>query len=257
MVHMKTFAIATARQAGLYLRDNFHKSHTISFKGTINIVTEADRKAEEMILHAIRHEFPDHDILTEETPGTDRGRPIRWIIDPLDGTTNYAHGFPAFCVSIALEVDGLVNLGVVYHPMLEELFVAERGGGALLNGYPIHVSPIDDLSRSLLATGFPYDIRESEQNNIRHFNAMALRAQAIRRAGSAALDMAYVAAGRFDGFWELKLMPWDTAAGLLLIEEAGGVVSDLFGNPYHLNTSSILASNGFIHEQMMEVLRNS
>lgn len=257
MLYIKKFAIATARQAGLYLRDNFHKNHIITFKGSINIVTEADREAEDLILNAIRNEFPDHDILTEESPGTERGRSMRWIIDPLDGTTNYAHGFPVFCVSIALEVDGLVNLGVVYHPMLEELFVAERGGGAFLNGHPVHVSPIDDLSKSLLATGFPYDIRESAQNNILYFNTMALRTQAIRRAGSAALDLAYVAAGRLDGFWELKLMPWDTAAGLLLVEEAGGIVSDLFGNLYHLNTPSIVASNGLIHEQMIEVLKNS
>jgi myo-inositol-1(or 4)-monophosphatase len=255
MTEPKEFAVKTARQAGQYLRNIFHHQHAIMYKGRINIVTEADHGSENLIIEAIRREFPDDDILTEESPGMDRGRSARWIIDPLDGTTNYAHGFPIFCVSIALEVGGIVQLGVVYQPMLDEMFVAERGGGTFQNGNPLQVSSISGLSASLLATGFPYDIQESEQNNIRYFNTMVVQAQAVRRAGSAALDMAYVAAGRFDGFWELKLMPWDTAAGVLLIQEAGGTVTDIVGRPYHLGGPDVLASNGLIHQQMIDALK--
>jgi myo-inositol-1(or 4)-monophosphatase len=179
---------------------------------------------------------------------------MRWIIDPLDGTTNYAHGYPVFCVSIALEKEGEVILGVVYDPMREEMFVAERGEGAYLNDKKLAVSPVKDISRSLLATGFPYDIRDSKENNLDYFNAMAINVQAIRRAGAAALDLAYLAAGRFDGFWELKLKPWDTAAGCLLVTEAGGVISDIAGGKWRLQSPSLLASNGLIHEQMIKVL---
>ena len=179
---------------------------------------------------------------------------LRWIIDPLDGTTNYAHGYPVFCVSIALENKGKVILGVVYDPMREEMFVAVHGKGAYLNGKKISVSDCSNISKSLLATGFPYDIRESKENNLDYFNSMAINVQAIRRAGAAALDLANLAAGRFDGFWELKLKPWDTAAGGLLVTEAGGVISDIAGKKWNLQSPSLLASNGLIHEQMIKVL---
>ena len=182
------------------------------------------------------------------------GSCFRWIIDPLDGTTNYAHGYPIFCVSIALEVEGEILLGAVYNPMLKELFVAQKGEGASLNGSPIAVSGTTDLAKALLGTGFPYDLRENRNNNMNFFRALAMNAQAVRRAGAAALDLAYVAAGRFDGFWELRPMPWDTAAGWLLVTEAGGVVTDLFGAPYGIHSPHILAGNGAINGQMLRII---
>jgi len=182
-----------------------------------------------LIIDSIKRNFPDHGILSEESPAITGTGKLRWIIDPLDGTTNYSHGYPVFCVSIALENEGVIVLGVIYDPMREDMFVAVRGKGAYLNNKKLKVSSVKNISRSLLATGFPYDIRESKENNLDYFNAMAVKVQAIRRAGSAALDLAYLAAGRFDGFWELKLKPWDTAAGCLMVEEAGGVISDIAG----------------------------
>jgi myo-inositol-1(or 4)-monophosphatase len=249
------FTMAIAKGVGAFLKERLYARHAIEYKGEINIVTEEDRLSEGMIVSRIRERYPDCDILAEESTHVMSGSDCRWIIDPLDGTTNYAHGYPVFCVSIALEERGEIRLGAVYNPMLDEMFVAERGGGAFLNGRKIAVSDTDNLSRSLLATGFPYDIRSDRNNNINYFNGMAKRAQAIRRAGSAALDMAYVAAGRFDGFWELKLMPWDTAAGWLLIREAGGVVTDLGGGAFRLDAPHILATNGKIHQVMSNILR--
>lgn len=251
------FAVSTAKEAGLLLKNRLNTPHTIDYKGIINLVTEADRLSETLILDRLQQRFPDHSFLTEESPAGNRDPEYRWIIDPLDGTTNYAHGYPVFCVSIALERNRRIITGVVYNPMLDELFVAEEGQGTWLNGQRIFVSEISDLSRSLLATGFPYDIRESEFNNLNYFSLMAREAQAVRRAGSAALDMAYVAAGRFDGFWELKLMPWDTAAASLLITEAGGSVSDLSGGEFFPGAPHVLASNGKIHRQMIDILQKA
>ena len=250
----RTLIEAMAREAGALLLERLHDRHTVQYKGEINLVTEADRLSEALIVERIRREFPGHDILTEESPETANGSGFRWIIDPLDGTTNYAHGYPVFSVSIALEVKGVIRLGAVYNPMLDELFTADKGAGAFLNGRRLNVSRTERLSRSLLATGFPYDIREDRNNNINYFKVMILSAQAVRRTGSAALDLAYIAAGRFDGFWELKLMPWDTAAGWLLVEEAGGCVTDLRGDPYQLHSPNILASNGLIHAEMASIL---
>jgi myo-inositol-1(or 4)-monophosphatase len=250
----RTLIEAVAREAGALLLESLHDRHIVQYKGEINLVTEADHLSESLIVERIRREFPGHDILTEESPETANGSCFRWIIDPLDGTTNYAHGYPIFCVSIALEVKGVIMLGAVYNPMLGELFTAEKGAGAFLNGRRLTVSRTETLSLSLLATGFPYDIREDRNNNINYFKVMVLSAQAVRRAGSAALDLAYIAAGRFDGFWELKLAPWDTAAGWLLIEEAGGSVTDLRGDPYHLHSKGMLASNGLIHAEMARIL---
>lgn len=252
-----SFATAIAREAGLLLKDRLDDRHDIDFKGEIDIVTEADRMSEALILSAIHCQYPGHDILAEESSATRNGSSFRWIIDPLDGTTNYAHGYPVFCVSIALEIEGEVRLGVIYNPMLEELFATEKGGGAYLNGRQLSVSGTDILSYGLLATGFPYDIRTSKDNNVNYFIGMAKKARAVRRAGSAALDLAYVAAGRFDGFWELKLKPWDTAAGCLMVEEAGGMVTDLFGQPFQLQSPHILASNARLHQGMMSVFRQA
>jgi myo-inositol-1(or 4)-monophosphatase len=253
MEHYREFAVALAREAGILLKDRLYDKHVIDYKGEINIVTEADRMSEILITGRIHQRYPHHDIMTEESEGIDQGSECRWIVDPLDGTTNYAHGYPVFCVSIALERNDDVCLGVIYNPMLNEMFVAMKAKGAFLNDQRISVSRTVDLSKSLLATGFPYDIRDNENNNINYFSGMAKKVQAVRRAGSAALDMAYVATGRFDGFWELKLMPWDTAAGALLITEAGGVVTDLFGGGYHLKAPHVLATNGKIHRDMIHV----
>lgn len=257
MLRIKSFAVDMACNAGALLKKKFNKTHKIQYKSDINIVTEADKMSESLIIKSIRREFPDHGILSEESPAITGAGEMRWIVDPLDGTTNYAHGYPVFCVSIALEKDGEVVLGVIYDPMREDLFSAVRGKGAYLNGKKLAVSSIGDISRSLLATGFPYDIRESRENNLDYFNRMAVNVQAIRRAGAAALDLAYLAAGRFDGFWELKLKPWDTAAGCLMVEEAGGRVSDLAGKKWNISSPSILVSNGLIHKKMINVFRSS
>jgi myo-inositol-1(or 4)-monophosphatase len=254
MLQLKSFAVDLARKSGALLKEKFSQTHQIHYKGEINIVTEADKMSEDLIIAAINRKFPDHGILSEESPAITGAGKLRWIIDPLDGTTNYAHGYPVFCVSIALEKEGEIVLGAVYDPMREEMFIAVRNEGAYLNDKKIAVSRTDNISRSLLATGFPYDIRESKENNLDYFNAMAVNVQAIRRAGAAALDLAYLAAGRFDGFWELKLKPWDTAAGCLLVTEAGGTISDIAGGKWNLYSPNLLASNSLIHEQMIKVL---
>jgi myo-inositol-1(or 4)-monophosphatase len=246
-----------AKKAGFLLKDKLNQKHDITYKGDINIVTEADKMSEGLIIGEIIRAFPDHGILSEESPSIAGSAPARWIIDPLDGTTNYSHAFPVFCVSIALEIEGSMALGVIYDPMREELFTATRDNGAFLNGSKIKVSTINNLTRSLLATGFPYDIRDSMENNLDYFHAMALKVQAIRRAGAAALDLAYLAAGRFDGFWELKLKPWDTAAGSLIVQEAGGSMSDMLGNTWNVSSAGMIASNGLIHQQMLDILKKT
>jgi myo-inositol-1(or 4)-monophosphatase len=247
-------AKAAAHEAGGLLRENLDKRGEIMFKGTVDLVTHFDRKSQEMIFRRLSAAFPGHGFLAEEglsLPGTSD---CRWIIDPIDGTTNFAHTFPVFCVSIALEQKGVVAVGVIYDPMRDELFEAVRGRGAFLNGARVRVSEIPELGKALLATGFPYDVRTSSFNNVREFNAFIVRAQAIRRCGSAALDLCYVACGRFDGFWELKLKPWDVAAGALIVEEAGGRVSDFEGRTFDPFNQRALASNGRIHEEMRKVL---
>ncbi len=255
MNNYREFTIDMAREAGNFLKERLNDEHTINYKGVIDIVTEIDRMSEDMLISRINKKFPRHDILAEESTGTDRGSEFRWIIDPLDGTTNYAHGYPVFCVSIALEKENEIVLGVIYNPVVGEMFVAEKDGGAFLNNKRLFVSNNFDLSKSLLATGFPYDIRENPDNNLNYFSEMATKVQAVRRAGSAVLDLAYVAAGRFDGFWELRLKPWDTAAGWLMVKEAGGLITDIFGEDYSLKSPHILASNGKIHNKMIDVFR--
>ena len=219
------------------------------------MVTEMDLLAEKVIVSEIRKRYPDHSLLAEEKTDLRGDSPYRWVIDPLDGTTNYAHGYPVFSLSIALEKAGEVILGVVYDPTRDELFVGKKGKGARLNGRKIHVSSTPKLSECLLATGFPYDIRETAADNFDHFRNFALRAHAVRRAGSAALDLCYVAAGRFDGFWEMKLGPWDLAAGSLMVREARGKVTDFLGTPLVLDGKYVLASNGKIHREMIQLLK--
>ncbi|MBI5286745.1 MAG: inositol monophosphatase [Deltaproteobacteria bacterium] len=249
----KEAAQDAATKAGQILKQNLGKAHRIEFKGEVDIVTDMDRQAERLIIDTLKEAFPSHGILTEEMDEVESSSNYRWVIDPLDGTTNYAHGFPIFCVSIALEERGDVVLGVIYNPMLDELFIAEKGKGATLNDNRIQVSETSELTRSLLATGFPYDIRTSPDNNLENFANFAVRAQAIRRAGSAALDLAYVACGRFDGFWELKLKPWDVAAGGLMIKEAGGLVTDFIGDSIS-SSGDVLATNGLIHKAMKDLM---
>jgi myo-inositol-1(or 4)-monophosphatase len=244
-----------AREAGRFLAERFRGSLKIEKKGQVNLVTDVDRQSEELLKRIILSEFPDHGFKAEEGTETGSDSEYLWLVDPLDATTNYAHGFPIYCVAIALLKDGEIITGCIYNPNLDECFTAERGKGAFLNGDRIVVSKTENLDDSLLATGFPYDIRESDDNNLKEFAAFATSARAVRRAGSAALDAAYVACGRFDGFWEFKLAPWDIAAGILLIKEAGGKVSSWTGEECDFFKGEILASNGLVHTQMLDVLR--
>jgi len=244
-----------ALKAGEMLRENFNEAREVFFKGEINLVTHFDSLSQKIIHERLSASFPEHDFLAEEGLCKEKGSEYRWLIDPLDGTTNFVHKFPVFCISIALEKKGEIDLAVVYDPLRKEMFWAETGQGAFLNGKKIRVSSIDDLDKSLVATGFPYDIRESEVNNINHFNNFAIRVQAIRRCGSAAMDLCYVACGRFDGFWELKLNPWDVAAGVLIVKEAGGRTSDFQNEEYSIYGSETLATNGLIHQQMVDILQ--
>ena len=248
-------AIEAARAAGHLLREALSGPRRVSFKGSpTNLVTEMDARAERLVFDRLREAFPDDASLGEEG-GTRPGRSgRRWIVDPLDGTTNYAHGLPIFGVSIALETAGRVVLGVVYDPNRDELFVAERGAGAVLNERPLAVSATATLDESLVATGFPYDVRGTPDNNLAELAAFTVRAQGVRRIGSAVLYLAYVAAGRLDGYWELRLGPWDIAAGALLVEEAGGRVTDLAGDPIDIDAPRVVASNGKIHDEMLRVL---
>jgi myo-inositol-1(or 4)-monophosphatase len=254
---MLDFAVQLAQEAGQLQRDHLGRLNSVKHKSTtLDLVTEVDLLSERLIKEKISTHYPKHEILAEESGHQQSGSAYRWLIDPLDGTTNYAHGYPFFCVSIALEHAGKILLGVVYNPVMEELFSAERGNGAMLNGRPIHVSSISELGWSLLVTGFPYNIR-SNPINIDYFARFMHNAQAVRRDGSAALDLCYVACGRFDGFWEMGLKPWDSGAGQLILEEAGGRVSKFDGRPFNHYEPEMLASNGLIHEQMSAVLMRS
>jgi myo-inositol-1(or 4)-monophosphatase len=243
-----------ARLAGDYLQEHHDSVREISYKGAVDLVTDCDRRSQALIVSHLSERFPGHDYVAEEGLHDEKGAEFRWIIDPLDGTTNFAHGFPVYSISIALERHGEIGLGVVFDPTRGEMFTAVRGGGAELNGRSVSVSSTPDLDTSLLATGFPYDVRESRQNNLDHFADFAVRAQAIRRCGSAALDLCYVACGRFDGFWELKLATWDVAAGSLMVTEAGGRVTDFRGGPPDITGKETVASNGHIHDALLRVL---
>ncbi len=244
-----------ARHAGKILRENINGTREIFYKGDINLATEMDTRSERAIVETLRAAFPGHGIIAEEETSMRNESGYLWIIDPLDGTTNYAHGYPCFSVSIALEHNGEIITGVVYDPMRDELFAARKGMGATLNGRKIRVTGVDTLIKSLLATGFPYDRKISEKNNLDYFHDLLMASQEVRRDGSAALDLCYVASGRFDGFWELKLKPWDVAAGSLIVTEAGGAVSDFSGSRFSIHAEEILASNGRIHHHMLEILQ--
>ncbi len=245
-----------AREAGGMLREALRRRRPeVSYKGPVDLVTPQDRRAQEIVHERLAREFPGVGFLAEEGLAVAAESGERWVVDPLDGTTNYAHTFPVYSVSIALQRAGAIVAGVVYDPSRDEMFWAEDGRGAFLDGERIRVSEVDALERALLTTGFPYDIRTSPLNNMDHWNNFLLRAQAVRRVGSAALDLAYVACGRFDGFWELKLKPWDVAAGSLIVREAGGRVTDFSGGPFRIDHPEALASNGLIHAAMMDVLR--
>jgi len=249
-------ACETALAAGQVLRDGYGRTHDIAFKsGVNNLVTEIDRRSEALIMARIAEAFPTHAFLGEESGVGGQASAWRWIIDPLDGTTNYAHHYPCFCVSIGLEVEGEIVVGVIYQPLLDELFVGVRGAGAALNNRAIHVSATADLALSMLATGFPYNVQTFPDKPLAGFEGFVRQAQAVRRDGSAAIDLAYVAAGRYDGFWEAGLQAWDTAAGLLLIQEAGGRISDYANAPYAVGGPSIVGSNGSIHEAIIAVLQ--
>jgi myo-inositol-1(or 4)-monophosphatase len=250
-------AVEAVRRAGVIQLDGLGRDIDIRKKGTIDLVTEIDLAVERMIRALIAERHPDHDILAEEFggPGTARSR-CCWIVDPLDGTTNYAHGLPLFCCTVALEVGGVLEVGAIYDPTRDELFTAERGQGAFLNGRRLQVSQTSALIDALLVTGFPYTVQEKLRELVGLFAAFLDASRAVRRLGSAALDIAYVAAGRMDGFWEQGLNAWDIAAGVLLVQEAGGRVTGLDGGPFELRTGRILATNGLIHDEMRRVVES-
>jgi myo-inositol-1(or 4)-monophosphatase len=249
-------AIEAVTTAGRIQMDFLQTGFKVSKKGTIDLVTEADVAVEKMFRALIAERFPDHTILAEEF-GQDqdtKGASHCWVFDPIDGTNNYAHGLPIFCSSLALEVDGQGVLGAIYDPTREELFVAERGGGAFLNGEPIHVSDASILVESMLVTGFPYDVHNRIPEIVGLFGEFVGTARAVRRLGSAALDLCYVAAGRMDGFWEQYLKPWDVAGAAIIVEEAGGKVTDFTGAPFSSRRHQVLATNGKIHSDMLKII---
>lgn len=251
-------AVAAARRAGAFLRAHRDGARDVSTKTSpINLVTEVDRGAEALVIESIHARFPDHSILAEEGGAQRRSSTHCWVIDPLDGTTNFVHGLPLYSVSIALEVEGRAVVGVVYDPNLDECFVAERGGGAFLEDRRLAVSPTANIGASLLATGFPYDVRDTTDNNLAEHAAFTRRNRSVRELGSAAITLAAVAAGRLDGYWELVLGPWDAAAGALLVEEAGGRVTALDGGPLDRAAPALIASNGHIHAEMLAILREA
>jgi len=248
------FLIELSKEAGEILKAGFGQEHQVTYKGPIDLVTEIDRKSEDLLVGRIRAAFPQHSIVAEESGFLDGQNEHRWFIDPVDGTSNYAKGFPMFCVSIAYACQGKLRLAAVYDPVRDESFYAERGQGAWLNGSRLHVTATKRLIDSMLVTGFPYDMQQKE-NNLNHFAHLSRKVQTIRRLGSAVLDQAYVAAGRLDGYWEIGVSAWDIAAGTLLIEEAGGLVTTVKGDPdFFKPPFDILAANPALHPQLLAVL---
>lgn len=247
-------AVKAAAESGKIQIEKLSLPKKIYFKGITDLVTDVDKLCEKTIISILKHEYPNHDILSEETEFKSTKSPFLWIVDPLDGTTNYAHGYPCFCVSIALLIKGRLSLGVVYNPVMDECYTAIEKRGAYRNGQPIHVSKTKTVSRALLCTGFPYDVGTSERNNLNEFVKITKHAQGVRRDGSAALDLCRVAEGAFDGFWEIKLKPWDVAAGALIAMEAGGTVSALDGGAFDPFADTILCSNGLLHDEMQTLL---
>jgi myo-inositol-1(or 4)-monophosphatase len=247
-------ATAIAREAGKLLMPFFERRIGFEYKGDVDLVTEADRASERLIVNRLRSTWPTHDIIGEEGTRDDHGSAFRWYVDPLDGTTNFAHGYPVFCVSMGLEHDGHLIAGILYDPTRDELFAAEKGSGATLNGKPIHVSTTTTLAESILGTGFP-SFKRHKNPNIHFYHQITLRSHGVRRAGSAALDLANVAAGRYDGFWEFNLNPWDTSAGVLLVQEAGGTVTRFDGAPFRIDSRETVATNSLIHAELLENFR--
>ena len=242
-------------RAGAIQKARYGQPIEVRHKGPVDLVTDVDRQCEDAILEILRARTPGFDIVTEETQLAKTGSRFCWYVDPLDGTTNYAHGYPCFNASVALAQDGVVVAGAVYEPLRAELFTAERGSGAHLNGRRLQVSSTTDLKNALMVTGFPYDIHEKTNDRLRYFNLFIRHARAIRRDGAAALDLSFVAAGRFDAFFEESLQPWDVLAGGLIVEEAGGRISDFAGGPIGLQGAQVLASNGRLQDAMLELLR--
>jgi myo-inositol-1(or 4)-monophosphatase len=257
VAEIEQVALRAARAAGRIHLRWLNKTKTTRKSNAIDLVTEADKEAEAAVIETIHRDFPTHAILAEESGASDHKSDHRWIIDPLDGTTNFAHGFPAFCVSIAYEHRGRVEFGLIYDAFHKELFVARRGKGAKLNGKPLRVSSATTLSSSLLATGFPYDRRERRRFYLSFWEQMMTHVQGVRRVGSAALDLAFVACGRIDGFWEFGLKPWDVSAGALIVREAGGTVTNMDGTPLDLAGAQIAATNGRIHQELLKVLEET
>jgi myo-inositol-1(or 4)-monophosphatase len=253
MAEFLATAWEAANAAGTLIRDHWLKPKEIAYKGSIDLVTSVDRDSERRIVDILQRNFPDHSILAEEETDLVGEDHYRWIIDPLDGTTNFAHGYPHCSIAIALEHRDEIIVGLVYDPLRRERFEAVKGGGATLNGDGIRISAVNELDKALLATGFPYDRRDHADFYLSFFKAFMLRSQGIRRNGSAALDLCYVACGRIDGFWELKLRPWDVAAGALIVTEAGGKLSDFFGNKFSIWGNETLATNGALHDEMVRV----
>jgi myo-inositol-1(or 4)-monophosphatase len=251
-------AVEIVLRAGEIQRAGIDKGFRVDKKGSIDLVTEVDLACERMCRELLAERFPDHDILAEELGAQPTGRspsPCRWVFDPLDGTTNYAHGLPIFCASLALEIDGRAEAAAIYDPSRQELFTAERGEGAYLNGVPLRASTTDTLLDALLVTGFPYTVHGSTgEELVQLFGAFLQRARAVRRLGSAALDLCYVAAGRFDGFWEQHLKPWDVAAGALIVEESGGRITGMDGAPFDQAAAHLIASNSRLHDQLVSVV---
>jgi myo-inositol-1(or 4)-monophosphatase len=248
-------AIEAARCAGHALHDQYNQPHIISHKGIIDLVTEMDKESERLVTEILRKSFPEYGILGEEGTKSTGPYTCRWIIDPLDGTTNYSFSYPFFSVSIALEKHGEIVLGVVYNPLLDELFVAEKGSGSSMNGTPIHVTDTYELGKSLLASGFPYDVWSNARNNCNEWEHFIKRTISVRCDGSAALDLCHTACGRLDGYWELDLEQWDMAAGALIVQEAGGMVTQVDGKPFTHLQRNILASNGYLHRSMLNVIK--
>jgi myo-inositol-1(or 4)-monophosphatase len=251
------FAVVTMREAGELLCDYWQRGVVAEYKGEIDLVTEADRASDRLILDRIRAAYPDHAILSEESGASVQTSRYQWIVDPLDGTTNFAHGYPIFSVTIALQVDEITELGVTYDPLRAELFTARRGQGARLNDRLIHVSKTPVLDQSLLATGFPYDRRTNPDNNVRQHYALLMKSHGVVRAGSAALDLASVASGRLDGYWEYHIKAWDSAAGVLMVNEAGGCATNPAGDRLASWASNVVASNSLIHAEMLAALQSA
>jgi len=249
-------AIEAVVRAGEMQRAHVGSDLHVEKKGSIDLVTEVDLAVERMFREMIANRFPDHSVLAEEMGEIGAASTYRWVFDPLDGTTNYAHGIPIYCATLALEIEGVPTVGAVFDPNRNELFTAERGVGAWLNGRPLHVSSTSSLDDAVLVTGFPYDIRERLKEALGLFGAFLSHARAVRRLGSAAIDLCWVAAGRMDGFWEQGLQVWDTMAGAIVVEEAGGRVSSLDGTPWKPHDGQILASNSHVHDQMVGVIRD-